>query len=294
MDQKTCTKCGELKSLKGFAKRKLSCDGHDSWCLSCCAAKNRRNYRQNAARHIERARDWARNNAERVKELQQEYHRKTYVKIGDDEWQLRKAATKERTAALHRDYLRQRYHSDPNYRERKRINKAAHDVRRRAARLVAELEADIQRIKTEGIGRQKAHYKICPILRLDPIVYAAAKKALKQTLEARRDPRKKRAATKAWKRKNPAQVSIQRYRRRTNLQNAKVDLTAAQWSAIKAAYRHRCAYCGLKKPLTQDHINPVILGGDHTASNIIPACRSCNSSKGGRLPTVTYQPHLIA
>lgn len=78
-----------------------------------------------------------------------------------------------------------------------------------------------------------------------------------------------------------------------SLKNAIVDLTETQWRAIKAAYRFKCAYCGLKKPLTKDHIVPVKMEGNHTAANIIPACQSCNSSKGARLPKVSYQPHLI-
>jgi hypothetical protein len=42
----------------------------------------------------------------------------------------------------------------------------------------------------------------------------------------------------------------------------------------------KCAYCGIttKKP-TKDHINPFSQGGDFTIGNIIPCCKSCNSSK---------------
>jgi len=31
-----------------------------------------------------------------------------------------------------------------------------------------------------------------------------------------------------------------------------------------------------------DHVVPLIRGGRHSVGNIIPACRSCNSSKGGK------------
>jgi 5-methylcytosine-specific restriction endonuclease McrA len=68
-------------------------------------------------------------------------------------------------------------------------------------------------------------------------------------------------------------------RRRVRLLGGVSDLTEAQWQLIKKAYKFRCAYCGKKKPLTQDHIIPVSRGGQDTASNIVPACRSCNSKK---------------
>lgn len=42
-----------------------------------------------------------------------------------------------------------------------------------------------------------------------------------------------------------------------------------------------CAYCGdnIPKPL-MDHIVPVFGGGPHSKENIVPACQSCNQTKG--------------
>jgi 5-methylcytosine-specific restriction endonuclease McrA len=72
------------------------------------------------------------------------------------------------------------------------------------------------------------------------------------------------------------------------------DFTEAQWRAMKDFYDHRCAYCGKKpKRLTQDHITPLSKGGSHTLSNIVPACRSCNSSKGTKAPLTPVQPLLL-
>lgn len=66
------------------------------------------------------------------------------------------------------------------------------------------------------------------------------------------------------------------------------DLTRAQWRAIKALYGQRCAYCCLVfDRLTMDHVIPLAKGGSHTASNVVPACRVCNSRKGTRLITPT-------
>lgn len=42
-----------------------------------------------------------------------------------------------------------------------------------------------------------------------------------------------------------------------------------------------CRYCG--RPSDEaDHLVPVRAGGTSHPSNVVPACRSCNRSKGGR------------
>lgn len=62
------------------------------------------------------------------------------------------------------------------------------------------------------------------------------------------------------------------------------DLTASQWAEIKERYNLSCAYCGERVAvLTQDHVLAIRRGGQHTASNIVPACRSCNSKKSNKL-----------
>jgi 5-methylcytosine-specific restriction endonuclease McrA len=49
-------------------------------------------------------------------------------------------------------------------------------------------------------------------------------------------------------------------------------------------YRGCCAYCGdATAKLTIDHVVPFKRGGRHTIGNLVPACQSCNSSKGARL-----------
>lgn len=55
--------------------------------------------------------------------------------------------------------------------------------------------------------------------------------------------------------------------------------TIQEWEALKEKFQYRCANCGLEKPLTRDHIRPLIKGGADYISNIQPLCRSCNSKK---------------
>ena len=65
--------------------------------------------------------------------------------------------------------------------------------------------------------------------------------------------------------------------------------------ALQLAFDHRCAYCDRRRKgrLTQDHVTPLSKGGSHTASNIVPACASCNSRKHTGPPLRPVQPMLL-
>ena len=57
------------------------------------------------------------------------------------------------------------------------------------------------------------------------------------------------------------------------------DLTPAQWAALQAAWGG-CAYCGATgEALQRDCVLPVSRGGRYTLTNVVPACRPCNTSK---------------
>ncbi len=68
-------------------------------------------------------------------------------------------------------------------------------------------------------------------------------------------------------------------KRKRRMDAADNDLTALEWSEIRAAWGG-CAYCGaLGVPLQRDCVLPLSRGGRYTVENIVPACRSCNASK---------------
>ena len=57
------------------------------------------------------------------------------------------------------------------------------------------------------------------------------------------------------------------------------DLTDAHWTTLKALWGG-CAYCGdTSGALQRDCVLPISRGGRYTLDNVVPACRSCNTSK---------------
>jgi 5-methylcytosine-specific restriction endonuclease McrA len=58
---------------------------------------------------------------------------------------------------------------------------------------------------------------------------------------------------------------------------------------------HLCLYCGGEfgpLMLTRDHVTPLSRGGRDSWSNVLTACRACNTRKGGRTPEEAGMPLL--
>ena len=56
-----------------------------------------------------------------------------------------------------------------------------------------------------------------------------------------------------------------------------------------------CMYCGAQfsdEHLTRDHVIPLSTGGQDVWSNVVAACRGCNTRKGGRTPEQSRTPLL--
>jgi len=59
----------------------------------------------------------------------------------------------------------------------------------------------------------------------------------------------------------------------------------ARWStAVYERDGARCRYCGATERLSVDHVVPRCQGGGDEPENLVVACKSCNSRKGGRTP----------
>ena len=71
-------------------------------------------------------------------------------------------------------------------------------------------------------------------------------------------------------------------KRRALKRNAAGNATAADIQARFDYHGNRCYYCGCDGKMQIEHRIPLSRGGTHHPANIVPACQSCNSSKGTR------------
>jgi 5-methylcytosine-specific restriction endonuclease McrA len=99
-----------------------------------------------------------------------------------------------------------------------------------------------------------------------------------------------KASAARWRKNNPEKIkalnSATKSRRRKSERKL---FSHDDWQSILRQYHLSCAYCGCGGNLTMDHVVPLIRGGRHSVGNIIPACRSCNSSKGGKFIIEWYE-----
>jgi hypothetical protein len=80
--------------------------------------------------------------------------------------------------------------------------------------------------------------------------------------------------------------------------NTTVKVTARQIRERKAEFNNCCAFCGVDakhprnhgcKQLTDEHVVAIHQGGPHSLGNILPACKTCNSSKNDREVETWYR-----
>lgn len=74
---------------------------------------------------------------------------------------------------------------------------------------------------------------------------------------------------------------------KANVRQAVVDAGSVTPTDIMSLYvkaQNRCVYCARRtRSFTIDHVTPISRGGLHTTDNLIPCCKSCNSSKGAKV-----------
>lgn len=133
---------------------------------------------------------------------------------------------------------------------------------------------DYDRIRRAGnaelIARQKADWR-----RANPEL-VRAQKSRSHTRHAGKNVRR----VADWRKKNPlahaAQTEIRRARK-AGAPGAEYTTTSLVASRMEM-FAGRCFYC-FDTADTMDHRIPLARGGAHLPSNLVPACRSCNSRK---------------
>ena len=102
------------------------------------------------------------------------------------------------------------------------------------------------------------------------------------------NPERVKSATKAWQKSNPEKTRQYKHRRKAIKRSLSSSLTVKQWGEIKLYFKNVCCYCGKEELLHQEHFLALSKGGEYSHDNILPACGSCNSSKGSKDFTIWY------
>lgn len=71
---KTCSKCGKIKPINDFYKRKRSKDGASAWCKKCCSAWATEHYQWNKEKIDEQHAEYRLKNYEQIRAHQKEYY----------------------------------------------------------------------------------------------------------------------------------------------------------------------------------------------------------------------------
>jgi 5-methylcytosine-specific restriction endonuclease McrA len=154
--------------------------------------------------------------------------------------------------------------------DRNRVRPASHFQRQKeyVKGWRSEKADHIRRVNQEWYAQMKS----------DPVRYA---KWIKDSRERARQGRQS----------DPIKYRSYGIKRNRRTKNAKGHHTLDQWRARCEYYGYRCAYChcGLVTgKIHKDHVIPLKKGGTNWSSNLVPACGSCNSSKGIKL----WKPRL--
>lgn len=241
--------------------------GVTSRCRACCAAANR-----------ERLRIKRLDPAFLEKEAEAARERRQNPEYRERERERNRARNQTAERKAYNRALQQRPESKVQNRERWRKYRQKPEVQERQRRY-----------------RQRPEYKewnrnYMRERRQDPFFLAISRT---RTSEYQRRPEAKARARalsleKYRTKEGKARIIAKLHRREARKRRLPDTLTAAQWRAALDHFKERCAYCNNtppdSNPLCVEHFVPLVSADcpGTVSFNVIPACKSCNSSKADK------------
>lgn len=170
-------------------------------------------------------------------------------------------------------------------REQERARYAAHAEGQRA-RNRAKYAANVEK------RRDYARSKHRELQATDPEYREKNRKRANAWREA--NPEQLRERVRSWRDSNPERARVLHAtvmnRRRARLQDGcSPGVTPEQWLEIVEYFGGCCAYCLQSGHLLErEHVMPLKRGGRDEPSNVVPACKRCNRSKGASILPLWY------
>jgi len=258
VDTKVCNKCGETLALEMFDRVKINKDGHGGDCKKC-KHEYMKVYREKNKKTIKISQDkYIKNNKTLISEKHKLYYEKNKEMFQNrrKQWHKNnKEKTSIRMKAWRKDNIEVILEKSRVYRDENR-----------------EFVTDYNRKyyknnKKVMDGHSKQYYQ------------ANEEKIKQYNLDNKTTINQQR---RNLHKKNPHINVINCQNRRAKKMALTATLTSNQWNSIRLTFNNKCAYCGKELPLAQEHFLPLSKGGEYTHNNIIPSCKSCNSSKGNK------------
>lgn len=108
----------------------------------------------------------------------------------------------------------------------------------------------------------------------------------------RKNKEKFYAGVAKWNRAHPESCRAYVKNRLILKKGSSGNVSAAAWELIKKMCGNKCVVCGGSvEHLSQDHIIPLVMGGEHDIGNLQPVCISCNSKKARK--AIDYRPAYV-
>jgi len=259
---KTCCNCKIEKDINMFNKAIANKDGRNGTC-KICRAKYKKEYRQiNKIEIAEKKKEFYNDNKEIISEKSKKSYIKNRVSILEYQSNYSKenkkliAIRRKKYYEINKDIFAEK--SKIHYKNNKVILAEKGVIYRKNNKVsIAIRRKNNREINKELINERKRNW------------YQLNKETVIKSVDKYRGSHK-----------TQCNIVSERYRTRKKLLLS--TLTFRQWEDIKKHFNNRCAYCNKELPLAQEHFIPLSKGGEYTAKNVIPSCKSCNSSKGNR------------
>jgi len=242
---KICTKCKTEKSLGEFHNKKVNKDGKNNLCKACKKEQAHEYYVANMVRENAKSIAYQRLNREKCIETGKKYRERNLERLKAKSNSYKKA---------HPEYIKE-YNS--MYRE---TNKEKAKV---------EWKKYYEKNKLQLCQSHREHHKNNPQVR----------KEYNQT-QRRKD------IAKTYRKSERGRVSERNMKHKRRTLTKQGDVTTEQLLTLKNTAK-TCFYCDCDLTIVKahiDHLVPLARGGEHTISNLVMACATCNTRKGAKDP----------
>lgn len=252
---KTCSRCGEEKprTVEVFGKRKSSKDGFNGMCKSCISEQKKQYYEENRDAILVKREQYRNENKDVISAGMKQYYRKN----------------KDAILEYHKTYRQE--NKDMILDKKKQYYEENKDAIAEYNKRYYEENRDVFAVYNKRYHEENKNM----IMENKKRYYEENKDVILW--------QKKR-----YRQENPHIGRMYSQIRRTRKAKLEYTLTTHEWNQTKDSFNNSCSYCGMTEQhhieetgqqLHQDHFVPLSRGGEYTHNNIVPACRSCNSSK---------------